>query len=166
MVNFLQLFILRNLLLISIFYGVFLHHKIKAMRIYTSYFGNYRKLAAANVKMICVALGKPRFYNAPQIIEVAPRRYMLDDKWTYEEYTNMYLNDVLAKVNPQELIQTIQRLSEGKDVALCCYEKPGDFCHRHILAKWLTEKTGIEITEFGVVERKEPKYEQASLFEI
>lgn len=92
------------------------------MRIYTSYFGNYRKLAAANVKMICVALGKPRFYNAPQIIEVAPKRYMLDDKWTYEEYTNMYLNDVLAKVNPQELIQTIQRLSEGKDVALCCYE--------------------------------------------
>ena len=83
------------------------------MKIYTSYFGNYRKLAAANVKMICVALGKPRYYNAPQIIEVAPKRYMLDDKWTYEEYTNMYLNDVLAKVNPQDLIQTIQRLSEG-----------------------------------------------------
>ena len=41
------------------------------MKIYTSYFGNYRKLAAANVKMICVALGKPRYYNAPQIIEVA-----------------------------------------------------------------------------------------------
>ena len=143
---------------------VSLHHKIKAMRIYTSYFGNYRKLAAANIKMICVALGRPKFYNAPQIIEVAPRRYMLDDKWTYEEYTSMYLNDVLAKVNPQELIQTIQQHSEGKDVALCCYEKPGDFCHRHILAKWLTEKTGIEITEFGVVEKKEPKYEQASLF--
>ena len=70
------------------------------MKIYTSYFGNYRKLAAANVKMICVALGKPRYYNAPQIIEVAPKRYMLDDKWTYEEYTNMYLNDVLAKVKP------------------------------------------------------------------
>lgn len=43
------------------------------MKIYTSYFGNYRKLAAANVKMICVALGKPRYYNAPQIIEVAPK---------------------------------------------------------------------------------------------
>lgn len=76
----------------------------------------------------------------------------------------MYLNDVLSKVNPQELIQTIQRFSNGQDVALCCYEKPGDFCHRHILAKWLTEKTEIEIKEFGVVERKEPKYEQASLF--
>ena len=55
-------------------------------------------------------------------------------------------------------------LSGGKDVALCCYEKPGDFCHRHILAKWITENTGIEITEFGVVEKKEPKYEQANLF--
>ena len=92
------------------------------MKIYTSYFGNHRKLAASNIKMICVALGKPKYYNAPQIIEVAPRRYMLDDKWTYEEYTNMYLNDVLAKVNPQELIQTIQKYSDGKDIALCCYE--------------------------------------------
>lgn len=134
------------------------------MKIYTSYFGNYRKLEAANIKMICVALGKPRYYDAPQIIEVAPRKYMLDDKWTYEEYTNMYLNDVLAKVNPQELIQTIQRYSDGKDVALCCYEKPSDFCHRHILAKWITNNTGIEVKEFGVVEKKEPVTVQASLF--
>ena len=58
----------------------------------------------------------------------------------------------------------IEMLSGGKDDALCCYEKPGDFCHRHILAKWITENTGIEITEFGVVEKKEPEYEQASLF--
>ena len=64
-------------------YFVSLHHKNKkrAMKIYTSYFGNHRKLAASNIKMICVALGKPKYYNAPQIIEVAPRRYMLDDKW-------------------------------------------------------------------------------------
>mgnify|MGYP001135122806 CR=1 FL=1 len=38
------------------------------MKIYTSYFGNHRKLEASNIKMICVALGKPKYYNAPQII--------------------------------------------------------------------------------------------------
>jgi len=27
----------------------------------------------------------------------------------------------------------------GDNVVLCCYEKPGDFCHRHILIKWLGE---------------------------
>lgn len=134
------------------------------MRIFTSYFGNYRKLEAAHIKMICVALGKPKYYNAPQLIQVAPRRYMLNDKWTEEEYTNMYLNDVLANVNPQQLLRTLQQLSDGKDIALCCYEKPEDFCHRHILAKWLTEKTGVQITEFGVEEKKEPEYEQTSLF--
>lgn len=26
----------------------------------------------------------------------------------------------------------------NKDILLCCYEKPEDFCHRHILAEWFT----------------------------
>ena len=33
------------------------------------------------------------------------------------------------------------------DVMLC-YEKPSDFCHRHILAAWLTEH-GHTVTELG-----------------
>ena len=31
------------------------------------------------------------------------------------------------------------------DLILCCYEKNGDFCHRHILAEWL--KPEFDITE-------------------
>ena len=34
----------------------------------------------------------------------------------------------------------------------------------YTLIALMTPKCGIEITEFGVVEKKEPNYEQASLF--
>ena len=34
-----------------------------------------------------------------------------------------------------------------KDVALVCYEKPSDFCHRHLVADWLN-KNGFECKEF------------------
>lgn len=27
----------------------------------------------------------------------------------------------------------------GKDIALICYEKPSDFCHRHLVAEWLNQ---------------------------
>lgn len=145
---------------------VSLHHKIKkrAMKIYTSYFGNNRKLKEAGIRMICVAIGKPRFMvNVPQMLNVCPTRYMVSGPCSREEYLKLY-DKILAGQDANKVIEQIKSLSNGQDVALCCYEKPGDFCHRHILAKWLTEKTGIEITEFGVVEKKEPKYEQASLF--
>ena len=97
------------------------------------------------------------------MVNVAPTRYMISAACSHDEYLKLYDRN-LASQDANKAIGQIESSSEGKDVALCCYEKPGDFCHRHILAKRLTEKTGIERTEFGVVEKKEPEYEQASLF--
>lgn len=134
------------------------------MKIFTSYFGNSRKLKEAGVNMICVAIGKPRFIaGIPQMLNVCPTRYMVSGPCSREEYLKLY-DRILASQDANQVVKQIEMLSGGKDVALCCYEKPGDFCHRHILAKWITENTGIEITEFGVVEKKEHKYEQTSLF--
>ena len=33
-------------------------------------------------------------------------------------------------------------------IALVCYEKPSDFCHRHLVAKWINENTNIEVREY------------------
>ncbi len=138
--------------------------RTKKMKIFTSYFGNSQKLKEAGIKIICVAIGKPRFIaGIPQMLNVCPTRYMVSGPCSHDEYLKLY-DRILASQDANQVVKQIEMLSGGKDVALCCYEKPGDFCHRHILAKWITENTGIEITEFGVVEKKEPNYEQASLF--
>lgn len=133
------------------------------MKIYTSYFGNSKKLHEAGIKIICVAIGRPRFIQAPQMLNVCPTRYMVSGPCSLEEYLRLY-DQILAKQDAHQVVKQIEMLSGGQDVALCCYEKPGDFCHRHILAKWITDNTGIEVTEFGVVEKKEPVAVQASLF--
>ena len=136
------------------------------MKIYTSYFAKASILRKAGIVPIGVALWPPRFFRGISMKQVAPRRYMLDDRLTDEEYIRMYRNDVLRLVDARSFIQDLERASRGMDVALCCFEKPGDFCHRHILAKWLNEQTGIEVSEFGVAESKQetPKPEQQSLF--
>ena len=135
------------------------------MKIYTSYFAKAAILRKAGIVPIGVALWPPRFFRGISMKQVAPRRYMLDDRLTDEEYIRMYRNDVLRLVDARPFIQDLERASRGMDVALCCFEKPGDFCHRHILAKWLNEQTGIEVSEFGVAESKQetPKPEQQSL---
>ena len=136
------------------------------MKIYTSYFAKAAIPRKAGIVPIGVALWPPRFFRGISMKQVAPRRYMLDDRLTDEEYIRMYRNDVLRLVDARSFIQDLERASRGMDVALCCFEKPGDFCHRHILAKWLNEQTGIEVSEFGVAESRQEtlKHEQQSLF--
>ncbi len=136
------------------------------MRIYTSYFGNVKQLEKNNVVPISIALYSPRWRKWHRLPEVAPKKHMVVGGISREEYVREYEN-ILLNVDFNvffEKIKTISEMSDGRDVALLCYEKPGDFCHRHLLAKFLNEKRGLEITEFGVSLSKNKETEQLSLF--
>jgi uncharacterized protein YeaO (DUF488 family) len=139
------------------------------MKIYTSYFSNGKRLSAANVVMVGVALFPPKWFYGTSLKQVAPKYSILKDTiFTKERYTQRYRNEVLSHVDPYWVIEVLERISGGRDVALCCFEKPGDFCHRHILAQWLMENTGVEVTEFGAYDNKEPEHpqpKQISLFD-
>lgn len=139
------------------------------MKIYTSYFGNIRKLYVNNITPICIARGIPKFYRGEINQTVAPYSWMLSDKVSRDEYIEAYFNQVLRNVDIGQFVGQLEKASKGKDIALCCYEKPKDFCHRHLLAKWLEEKLGIEVKEFGVIgepwDSKNPKVVQGSLFD-
>ena len=34
-------------------------------------------------------------------------------------------------------------------IVLLCYEPPGEFCHRRLLAEWIEQHLGMEIPELG-----------------
>ena len=144
-----------------------MQYSYKNMKVYTSYFANSKKLAAAGVKVIGVALYPPKWFYGYTVRYVAPTPSILFAKGqTHEQYTERYKREVLARVNPQQLMAELQRIGQGQDVALCCFEKPGDFCHRHILAEWLSEKTGEDIKEWGVPDKpQQPQPEELSLFD-
>jgi len=38
----------------------------------------------------------------------------------------------------------LEQISQGRDIILCCYEKPEDFCHRKILADWLSDVVELD----------------------
>ncbi len=135
------------------------------MRIYTSYFGNSKKLQQAGIKVIGISLYPPRWFNGISLKQVAPTKSILfANGQTQEDYTRRYRSEVLSRQDMQKFLKTVEQASGGQDVALCCYEKPEDFCHRHILADWIKEKLGIEISEYGYTPKKEPNYVQGSLF--
>lgn len=57
-----------------------------------------------------------------------------------EHYKKIYTEQTLSKISPAEAAWFL----DGK--VLLCFEKSDDFCHRHIVAKWLKE-AGFECEE-------------------
>lgn len=136
------------------------------MKIYTSYFGNKKALDKAGIMVVSVARWQPRYCPvACVMLDVAPTAYMLKEA-TSEQYDAEY-QKILSRLDVPGFIKRLEIASGGKDVALCCYEKPGEFCHRHVLAEYLTKQTGIEIEEFVAAPPTPlpPKIDTPSLFD-
>ena len=124
------------------------------MKIYTSYFANLKNLEKEDIFPIGICCYPPKWFNGPNLGAIAPTPDILEKcKSSHAEYEKRYKAEVLSIFKDvSTLINKISYISGGKDVALCCYEKPSDFCHRHIVAKWLEEQAGIEVKEFAKTE--------------
>ena len=117
--------------------------------IYTTYFAKLNKLPI-NVVPISICISVPGFYNGLQYKKIAPTydllaRYKRDKDIRY--YTEYFNQNILGPLDPHVIATELQNMGDGKDVALVCYEKSSDFCHRHLVAKWFREN-GIECEEY------------------
>lgn len=133
------------------------------MKVYTSYFGNSAKLSKAGVMIIGITLYPPKWFYGPNLKEVAPTPAIFAiSNQPDEVYNPRFRKEVLGKVNPTAFYQKLEQMSQGRDVALCCYEKPDEKCHRFLVAEWMEENLGIEVPEFG--QSKAPKVVEGDLF--
>ena len=115
------------------------------MKIYTSYFGNVRNVEGAGVKPVGIVAYSPGWLKLDNYKVLAPRGDML--KLPRSEYVPLF-RKILAGLNPQHVLADLEVLSDGKDIALMCYEKPPRFCHRQMVAVWLERELGIKVREF------------------
>jgi len=114
-------------------------------KIYTSNFARN----GSNPNAIAISSIIPEWYNGKEMRELLAPKFDLvkktkDGTYSKEKYKEEYLkllND--RQIVPEELIEL---LPDG--AILLCYEKPGGFCHRRILAEWIKEHMGFEIPEW------------------
>ena len=121
-------------------------------KIHTSYFAQLKKIHHPVVS-IC---GKaPDWYTGSQFKILAPKydffaAYKAGELDEYG-YTKEYNKRVLRPLNAQDIWDTIiDRF--GNNATLLCYEKPEDFCHRHLVAAWFEKELGevVKEVEFDV----------------
>lgn len=105
----------------------------------TSYFAKYRGDRGCNIAIKPISgytgLSYPELYPKWPFL----KKYKEDGN--KEAYTKEYYNLILNKLNPEKVYDDLQ------DYVLLCYEKPGDFCHRRLVANWIETSLGIVVPE-------------------
>jgi len=59
-----------------------------------------------------------------------------------DQYIQIYREDILDKLNPEKVFHDL-----GEEAVILCWEKPGKFCHRRLIADWLYGHLNIKVTE-------------------
>lgn len=124
--------------------------------IYTSYFGNLKNLPK-NVMPVSICAKAPPWYKGLQYKKLAPK-YWFFKEWKQNHDNDFYIKyfkkEVLDELDVIKVLNELQVMlpsrikcdmdkpvycSDDTHIALVCYEKPSDFCHRHLVAQWLRD---------------------------
>jgi len=118
--------------------------------IYTTYFAQLRNLTK-DIIPISICGKAPVWYKGIQYKKLAPK-YGFFMEWKQNHDNDFYIEhfqkEVLDTLNINDVITQLYTLSEDKDIALVCYEKSTDFCHRHLVANWIKEVGLLQCDEF------------------
>ena len=119
------------------------------MIIYTSYFGKLRTLPK-DIVPIAICGKSPDWYKGIEYKKLAPK-FNFFQEWKKTGDNNYYIEhfntEVLAPLSAAVVYEELESLCDGWACALICYEKPEDFCHRHLVAEWLETNLNIKKIE-------------------
>ncbi len=115
--------------------------------IYTSYFAKLKELENHNIIPISICGKAPDWYKGLQYKKLAPKYgFFMEWKKNHDNdyYIEHFKTEVLDKLDAADVILDFSRLIYSfnigeSDICLICYEKPSDFCHRHLVAEWLNQ---------------------------
>lgn len=107
----------------------------------TSYFSK----SGRHPNAVSIAGRAPDGFSGREYKVLAPKYWFFKkykEDGDKEFYTDRYLEEVLKPLDPLKVVEDL-----GRDAVLLCWEKPGKFCHRHIVADWIQEKVGVLVEE-------------------
>lgn len=119
------------------------------MAVYTSYFGMARRFPKERFIKTAVCYKPIRgvgIWNnvVPDAdLVFGMKRGEISKEYYEEQYYKMLLS------RKDWIAENIEFMRNGeKDIVLLCYEKPNDWCHRHILARFLKDQFDLDVQEY------------------
>ena len=114
------------------------------MLIYTSNYARNGK----NPLAVAISVSVPQWYNGKRLSQLSPSWDIVsaykNKSISEDEYAVEYFNLLKTRqLDPIEIISIIPDKS-----ILLCYEPPNQFCHRHLVAQWLSEGSDCVVEEW------------------
>jgi len=137
------------------------------MKIYTSYFGNLKEIKKRDILPLSIAVVNPKYISGVSQFHYFCPPYKLvqaakSGDISRERYDVVY-NEQLSRLKIKDILKDLNTISDGRDVALLCYEKDRNECHRDNVAKWIENESGIIVEEL-YSPTKNKKVTQLKLF--
>lgn len=64
------------------------------------------------------------------------------------KYNELFKNEILARLDPQRTWDELHAMTGGYEPVLLCWERPGEFCHRHLVSDWFERELGVTVSEY------------------
>lgn len=114
----------------------------KTIEIWTGYYANLPE----DIVPVSIAGRAPDGWKGLEYKKVAPKKWFFmewkknRESLTDDYYVRNFNEYVLGALDPVDIIKDLLTITSGAvRIVLVCYEKPGDFCHRHLVHDWLKE---------------------------
>lgn len=124
------------------------------MIVYTGYFTKTNKYTEAGLTPISIAGRKPEGIDVEEWKFLAPS-YDIFMSWKNKDIDNetyirrfIFERFIFERLFLLDKERLRRMLMEVKNPILLCYEKPESFCHRHIVAEYITKVLGIPTEEY------------------
>lgn len=101
---------------------------------------------------VCISRYAPKATSYLQYPALAPGKWFRSAQ--IPEYVPLYM-EILAQLDPQQVLDDLLQLTDGVEPILLCYESPGTFCHRFLAGGWLTKTLGITVDEGRIDKRSQ-----------
>ena len=120
--------------------------------IYTGYFARLKTYKEAGLVPVSVTRWTPKWFEGKECKALAPSADLLARYKNGITNTEAFTEEFEAMLDSIDIKKVLEDLTEegSTDIVLLCFEKNGDFCHRHIIAKHLKSKYDITVEEFPV----------------
>ncbi len=110
----------------------------------TSYYGNpaVKEMGVLGIRLVSISRSTPNNIQCKHYAALKPS-WDLINHWRAnhdEGYYRQAYGAILDKLDPRTVYEDLNKS------VLLCYERPGEFCHRRLVAEWLTNH-GYKIEE-------------------
>ena len=107
------------------------------------------KIAGHLPQAVAISLGVPRGWRGARCTVLAPPRPLIKIM-DPETFIPLYKAQVLDKLDLHKIIKDLG----GDNFILLCWEDPGVFCHRRVVAAWMQKEAGVLVEEFNAKLRR------------